>query len=187
MSNEERMGKIAEQQLFRNFFKRRDPDCIIEYHHNKYALYWDAKVYTKGKWFFFQIKTGAPFVTERAGVLHLSQQKNYIDFMADPTIDGGQPDSEFFLISFPVEGTPKTERYNEEIRKSWLGNVYILKPSVMKNADENKFRIQDKKTKRARYVIPYEGNYKCISKDLHTWPENIKIYQKLKSLSASEF
>ena len=187
MTNEEEMGKIAEEKLFYNFFKRRDPDCIIEYHHDKYAPYWDAKVYTKGEWFFFQIKTGAPYVTKRAGVLHLSQQQKYNKFMADPTIDEGQPDSKFFLLSFPIEGPPKTEWYNEEIRKSWLGNVYMLKPSVMKNANEDMFKIQDRNTKRARYVIPYEGNYKCIGDGLHTWEENINIYQTLKSLSASEY
>ena len=184
MRNEEKMGSIAELKLFRNFMMMLDPNCKIEYHYDKYARYWDVRVYSKGKWRYYQIKPGAPYVTKRAGVLNLSQQQNYINFMANPTIDGGEIDSKLDLLSFPIEGPP---RFNKEIRESWLGNVYLLKPSVIKNASEDMFEIQDRNTKNARYIIPYEGNYKCIGQNLHLREENIEIYETLKNLTSSKY
>jgi hypothetical protein len=185
MSKEEDMGRIAERELFINFcYDMWGPGCEVEYHDYKYALYWDARVYFNDTWNFFQIKTGAPYVTQGAGVLHLHQQLNYNRWIDDPTIDDGEPDSKLYLISFPTEGPG---RYNEKIRERWLGKAFCLKPDIMKEANSDMFRIQDENTQKARYIIPYKENYVCVGKNLHLLPENVEIYERLKSLSSSKF
>jgi len=184
MDKKVEMGKLGEE-LFKNFCLHTMPGSEVEYHHYEYALYWDAKVYWKNDVRFYQVKTGAPYVSKDAGVLHLSQQEKYIKWMDDPTVDGGDSRSRFSFLSFPCEGP---ERYNQKIQKNWLGKVYCLKPSVMKKANSEMFNIQDRGSKKEeRYIIPYKENYNCIFEDLHLLPENVKIYEDLKYLSSSKY
>ena len=182
-TSEERMGELGEEGLFPNFILSECPGAKIVYHSKKYASFWDVKVIYRNTTFFYQIKTGAPFVTQEAGVLSLDQREKYLTFMYNPTIDEGLPNSKLTLLYFPCEGL---SQYNKEIREKWLGSVYALRQSVITNTPTLGFRIQDD-GRGKRYIIPIEENYRRVAENLHKRPENKEIYEEMKSLNSGKY